>query len=220
MIDPVYALQQVTKGNEVSKAIQNLLAQGGEPEGKKTNEALLASLKDVLSQRADKDAAVPLGQVVSGAIHAALDVGDLGKDDSSLLNQGGNQQVMSQLAADALRHANSAQRSDATFSNMMNKTTNHVPVADQVLVNIKQAVADGASHIKIQLHPEDLGRVDVRMSVGLDGKTGMTIMADNKDTLEMLQREVRHLERALTDLGLKPDAGGLSFHLRQQNQDQ
>ena len=222
VIDPADALEQVTKNTEASKIVQNFLAEASEPEGAKSTVELLSSLKEVLNQRTEKDnaALLALANVPAHTVKATFELGDLGKDDSSLLNQGGNQSILSQLASDTLRHTNTVQRNDATFSNMLAKTTNHVPVADQVLVNIKQAVADGASHIKIQLNPEELGRVDVRMSVGLDGKTSMTIMADNRDTLDMLQREARHLERALTDVGLKPDASGLSFHLRQQQQEQ
>jgi flagellar hook-length control protein FliK len=222
VIDPTDALEQVTKNSEVSKIVQSFLAEASEPEGAKSTAELLSSLKEVLNQRTEKDnaALLALANVPAHGVKATFELGDLGKDDSSLLNQGGNQSILSQLASDALRHTSTVQRNDATFSNMLAKTTNHVPVADQVLVNIKQAVADGASHIKIQLNPEELGRVDVRMSVGLDGKTSMTIMADNRDTLDMLQREARHLERALTDVGLKTDASGLSFHLRQQQQEQ
>jgi flagellar hook-length control protein FliK len=96
-----------------------------------------------------------------------------------------------------------------------------VPVADQVLVQIKSAGADSGSQIKIQLHPEDLGKVVVQMNTDSDGKTGISITADNRQTLALLQNEARSLENALRDIGLKTDTGGLSFNLSgQQHQQQ
>lgn len=94
-----------------------------------------------------------------------------------------------------------------------------LPPQDQVLVNIKNAVADGLSQIKIQLHPEELGKVEVHLTTTADGKTGISITADNRQTLSMLQNEARALQDALRDIGLKTDAGSLNFNLRDSQQD-
>jgi hypothetical protein len=48
----------------------------------------------------------------------------------------------------------------------------------------------------------------------------MVITADNKETLDMLQRDRASLEQALADAGLKADAGSLSFNLRGGQHDQ
>jgi len=40
------------------------------------------------------------------------------------------------------------------------------------------------------------------------------VLAERPETLEMLQRDARGLERALQDAGLKTESGGLSFGLR------
>jgi flagellar hook-length control protein FliK len=90
--------------------------------------------------------------------------------------------------------------------------------ADQVMVQIKNAAEAGQSSIKIQLQPADLGKVTVQMVTGSDGKTGVTITADSRQTLSMLQTEARSLESALRNIGLKTDAGGLNFNLRGQGQ--
>lgn len=97
--------------------------------------------------------------------------------------------------------------------------SHNTPVVDQVLVQVKNAVSDGSSQIRIQLHPEDLGKVDVQMNTSADGKTTVTISSDNRNTLALLQNEARALQDALRDIGLKTDAGGLNFNLRDSGQD-
>lgn len=100
----------------------------------------------------------------------------------------------------------------------------HVPEApkhalsEQVQVGIKQISKDGIDRITIQLTPEDMGRVDVRLDVGADGRTHIVFTMDKADVFEQLQRDARFLEKALQDAGVKADAGSMEFNLRQQNQ--
>ena len=88
---------------------------------------------------------------------------------------------------------------------------------DQVSVHITKAVKEGIDKINIQLRPASLGRIDVEMEVGQDGRISATVTADNKATLDLLQRDARGLERALQDAGLQTDAGSMNFNLREQN---
>ena len=94
------------------------------------------------------------------------------------------------------------------------------PPQVQVAVQIAQAVHQGIDQIKIQLHPAELGRVDVRLDVASDGRVAATVVADRPETLEMLRNDLRGLERALQDAGLRSDAGNLSFNLREQHHGQ
>jgi flagellar hook-length control protein FliK len=89
-----------------------------------------------------------------------------------------------------------------------------VPAFDQIALSVNRAAADGLDRITIQLRPESLGRVDVHLQLGHDGRMTATFVADRQDTLDMLQRDARGLERALNDAGLRTDTGGLSFNLR------
>ncbi|MFQ5619094.1 MAG: flagellar hook-length control protein FliK [Rhodospirillales bacterium] len=89
-------------------------------------------------------------------------------------------------------------------------------VADQVSVHIAKALKAGVDRITIQLKPASLGRIDVQLEVGHDGRVMAVVTADNKDTLDLLQRDARELERALQDAGLQADSGSLSFNLRGQ----
>jgi len=131
-----------------------------------------------------------------------------------------NTAAVGSLASDAAR---AAQQVESQFSKILHHQP-AVPVSEQMLVHIRAGVKEGRSSIKIQLDPAELGRVEVRLDVNMDGRTGIVITADNKDTLDMLQRDSRGLERMLQDAGLKADSGSLSFNLRngghQQQQDQ
>ena len=89
-------------------------------------------------------------------------------------------------------------------------------VADQVSVHITKALKAGMDRITIQLKPASLGRIDVQLEVGHDGRVIAVVTADNKDTLDLLQRDARELERALQNAGLQTDSGSLSFNLRGQ----
>jgi flagellar hook-length control protein FliK len=90
--------------------------------------------------------------------------------------------------------------------------------ADQVHVAIRNAAKDNIDHITIQLDPADLGRVEVKMTMQADGRTHLSFIADKASTLDLLARDAQHLERSLSESGIKADAGGMQFNLRQQPQ--
>ena len=93
-----------------------------------------------------------------------------------------------------------------------------LPPADQVAVQITKAVADGLDRITMQLRPDHLGRIDIQLDVGSDGRVSAVIAAHRPDTLNLLQRDASALTRALQDAGLHADTGSLSFNLGGQNQ--
>ncbi|MCP5361704.1 MAG: flagellar hook-length control protein FliK [Hyphomicrobiales bacterium] len=86
--------------------------------------------------------------------------------------------------------------------------------AEQVNVRIHQALHEGKTDITLKLEPAELGKVDIRLDIGRDGMVKAHIIAERPETLEMLQRDARQLERALLDNGLKADAGQMSFNLK------
>jgi hypothetical protein len=92
------------------------------------------------------------------------------------------------------------------------------PATDQVAVHIAKAAADGADKINIKLKPMSLGQIEVQLEVASDGRVHAVIAADKPETLDLLQRDARGLERALNDAGLRTDSGSLSFNLRGHNQ--
>ncbi len=96
-------------------------------------------------------------------------------------------------------------------------------VMEQVTVQIDKQVKDGADTIKIQLKPHELGKIEIKLEVSSDGRVSATVTADKPETLAMLQKDAKGLEKALEDAGLKPDSAATTFSLKggeqQQNAD-
>lgn len=89
-------------------------------------------------------------------------------------------------------------------------------VQQQVAVSIKNAASDGVDKISVQLRPEHLGRVDVKMEIGQDGRIQGVIQADTRETLDMLRQDSRALQQALKDAGLNADSQSFTFEHRDQ----
>ncbi len=97
------------------------------------------------------------------------------------------------------------------------------PVTEQpdigaLAVNIAAKAEGGTKHFDIRLDPAELGRVDVRLSVDDAGKAQALLTVEKPQTLELLQKDSTHLERALKDAGLDLTQSGLSFSLKGQQQ--
>ena len=88
------------------------------------------------------------------------------------------------------------------------------PATSQVSIQLSKAVQNGDNKIKIQLRPQELGRVEVKLEIANDGRAKALIIAERPETLDILQRDVRVLDRTLQDAGLKTDQNSLSFDLQ------
>lgn len=111
---------------------------------------------------------------------------------------------------------------NASFSEHLSKvnlsrTGAHIPVSEQVAVQMTRAMKNGHDQMTIKLQPGDLGKIEVKIDVGSDGRVTASFSVDQPATLDLLQKDHRGLERALTDAGLKADSGTLSFNLRNDN---
>lgn len=89
--------------------------------------------------------------------------------------------------------------------------------ADQIAVEIRRHQTAGADHFNIKIDPPELGRIDVKIEMTSDGQTKAHLTADRQDTLDLLQRDSKGLERALNSTGLKTNSDSLNFSLRQDN---
>ena len=88
------------------------------------------------------------------------------------------------------------------------------PATNQVFVQLTKAVQNGQNKITVQLRPDELGRVEVKLDIAGDGRVKAMVMADKPETLDLLQKDSRVLERALQEAGLKTDNNSLSFNLQ------
>lgn len=150
--------------------------------------------------------------------------GSLANDGGSMNSnsgQGGSNAFQPMgVAAATNQTQQAAATSAASFANALSDAAKmqNSTVMEQVTFNVRSALLDGSSKIHIQLDPADLGKLDIKLNVGADGKTGVVITADNKSTLDLLQKDAANLARALSDAGLKADTGSLNFNLRDQQQ--
>ena len=90
------------------------------------------------------------------------------------------------------------------------------PPLVQIGVQLATAAARRVERLVVQLEPAALGRVEVRLDFSHDNRVSALIAADRPETLEVLQRDSRALERHLQDAGLRLADNALSFSLRQE----
>ncbi len=90
-------------------------------------------------------------------------------------------------------------------------------IVDQIKVVITRAAKAGLDKVQIQLKPAELGRIDVKLEMSEDHKVRVTVTADNKETLALLQSDSQTLERTLNDAGLRTDSANLHFNLRSES---
>jgi flagellar hook-length control protein FliK len=76
-----------------------------------------------------------------------------------------------------------------------------------------QALA-GSKRFDIRLDPAELGRVDVNLEISDKGEVTARLVVDRVETLHLLQRDARTLERAFEQAGLKPSDAGVEISLR------
>jgi hypothetical protein len=90
------------------------------------------------------------------------------------------------------------------------------PYIDALAMAMAATSTRGIKHFAIRLDPPELGRVDVHLSVGRDGKAEAHLTVDRPDTLVLLQRDSGTLHRALRDAGLDLSNNSLNFSLKGQ----
>jgi hypothetical protein len=97
------------------------------------------------------------------------------------------------------------------------KLPTNLAVVEQISLQMRKAVDDGVSRIRIKMQPASLGSIDIKMEVSHDGIVKAVLGIEKHETFEWMQKDFRHLERILQDTGLKTDSNSLSFHYRGGN---
>ena len=100
--------------------------------------------------------------------------------------------------------------------------TGHVPQqaaaanAQAMAAQISKFAQRGETRFQIRLDPADLGKVDVRLTIGSDGQTRAHLFVERPETLDMFMRDQRMMERSLLQSGINLDKQGLEFSLMDQ----
>lgn len=90
---------------------------------------------------------------------------------------------------------------------------------DQLKMQIEKGLQSGSTTIKVQLTPDSLGRVDVKLDIQ-NGSVKATITADRPETVALLKSDQSGMVQALQDAGLNANSNSLSFYLRGDQQRQ
>jgi flagellar hook-length control protein FliK len=85
----------------------------------------------------------------------------------------------------------------------------------QLAFELVRQVQHGNTQFQIRLDPPELGRIDVRMDIDSQGNVLARLTVDKVETLDLMQRDQRALERALAQAGLDANKTSLEFSLRQ-----
>ena len=87
----------------------------------------------------------------------------------------------------------------------------------QIAIQISRAISAQTQRFSIKLDPPELGRIDVRLHFARDGAVRASVAVERPDTLDLLQKDVQSLERALRDAGTDPNKLSLNFSLQGEN---
>jgi len=88
---------------------------------------------------------------------------------------------------------------------------------EQMPARLRIAAANGVKQLTVHLQPASLGAMEVRLEGAEDGAIRATFLVQRPETLDMLQRDARILERALGDAGITVDRDSLNFSMSNQN---
>ena len=83
--------------------------------------------------------------------------------------------------------------------------------AEQVSVQIRNGLRNDSDRISVRLTPAALGKVEVKLEVAPDKSVQAIVTAEKPETLDMLARDARTLQKALEEAGLQTNSNSLSF---------
>ncbi len=167
-------------------------------------------------QSAAKDQGGQSGVVqAAGQAGAAQAAGQLesGKSGAAALAADANA-----TSAGGLQNTSFAQRLSAAQGTQTLRPATLPSAAEQVKVQIDKAAATGSNTISIVLHPEELGRVEVKLEMQDGGQVKATVTADNAATLQTLKNDSQGLQQSLQNAGLSTTPDALSFQLQSGQQ--
>jgi flagellar hook-length control protein FliK len=98
----------------------------------------------------------------------------------------------------------------------MPATSPNTSAGEQVAVHVAAALQDGSRTITVELHPAELGRVEIRLSFE-SGSLNVQMTVDRQSTFEAFSRDRGGLEQQLGQAGVDLGSGGLDLRLGQQS---
>jgi len=85
----------------------------------------------------------------------------------------------------------------------------------QLAFELVRQVNEGNTRFQMRLDPPELGRIDVKLDIDKSGQINARLVVEKSETLDLMQRDQRALERALQQAGLDAGKTNLEFSLKQ-----
>ncbi len=82
---------------------------------------------------------------------------------------------------------------------------------------IASQARNGIRQFEIRLDPPELGRVEVTLDFRRDGSMAAKLVVERPETLDLLMRDARALEKTLQSGGLKLEDGAIDYQLKDQS---
>ncbi len=89
-----------------------------------------------------------------------------------------------------------------------------------VTLSMQRGINNAVDRMSLQMEPAELGRVQVDLKMGDDGKLKAHILTDKPEALQILQKDSNILHKAFEEAGLDVGSEGFTFDLRDQNDQQ
>ncbi len=124
--------------------------------------------------------------------------------------------LQAQVEAPGAYTATGAQTAGTTEagSNLARAT---VETLSNMAVQVNRKLSEGNSKFAVELHPADLGKVEVTLSIARDGTTTAHLKFDTPVTAAAFQAQEGELRQQLAQTGLNLDSGALTFSSRDDN---
>jgi hypothetical protein len=121
--------------------------------------------------------------------------------------------LQAQVEAPGAYTATGAQSAGTTGagSNLARAT---VETLSGMAVQINRKLSEGNTKFAVELHPADLGKVEVTLSIARDGTTTAHLKFDTPVTAAAFQAQEGELRQQLAQTGLNLDSGSLTFSSR------
>ena len=133
-----------------------------------------------------------------------------------------NPESLESIDADTFAmHLNRAEGRGETGATQQAARASNAPQMAAMVARIGEQILERfsgkTSTFEIRLDPPELGKVDVRVEVGADGKVMAVIAARDPTVVDALMRGAKTLENALMQAGLSLSEGGVQVQLDQRN---
>lgn len=126
--------------------------------------------------------------------------------------------IQSADSAEGLTAATNSVDGKASPATNQLRAAGYTSPTQSLAIQIAQKAQNGTQQFEIRMNPPELGRVDVRLEFGKDSQVATHLIVERPETLDMLTRDSRQLEKALEQAGLNLEGDGLTFSLQDQGE--